>query len=132
VRVVGVRQTHPVSIRLARPSVSRLRSLAEASSADPLTYGPALAAPLPLGWIEVVCRVVDVVDEPDRFGFAYGTLPVHPDQGEESFTVALLPDGGVVFEIIRCDEPLPGCDESAVDADSRPETSQEVWPRGTS
>jgi uncharacterized protein (UPF0548 family) len=33
------------------------------------------------------CRIVEVVDEPDRFGFAYGTLAVHPAQGEEAFVV---------------------------------------------
>jgi uncharacterized protein (UPF0548 family) len=33
------------------------------------------------------CRIVWAVDEPDRFGFAYGTLPLHPARGEESFVV---------------------------------------------
>jgi uncharacterized protein (UPF0548 family) len=33
------------------------------------------------------CRVVEVVDEPDRAGFAYGTLPGHPETGEERFEV---------------------------------------------
>ena len=33
------------------------------------------------------CRVVYVIDEPDRFGFAYGTLAGHPEQGEEAFVV---------------------------------------------
>jgi uncharacterized protein (UPF0548 family) len=32
-------------------------------------------------------RVVYVVDEPDRQGFAYGTLPGHPERGEELFLV---------------------------------------------
>jgi hypothetical protein len=41
----------------------------------------AMSAPLPLGFIDVTCRVVSVVDEPNRFGFAYGTLPIHPAQG---------------------------------------------------
>lgn len=36
---------------------------------------------------KVPCRVVDVVDEPDRRGFAYGTLPGHPETGEERFVV---------------------------------------------
>ena len=47
----------------------------------------AMSAPLPVGFVEITCRVVAIVDEPDRFGFAYGTLPVHPEQGEESFLV---------------------------------------------
>ena len=33
------------------------------------------------------CRVVYVVTERDRFGFAYGTLPGHPERGEEAFIV---------------------------------------------
>lgn len=59
----------------------------------------AMGAPLPVGWVEVVCRVVDVFDEPDRVGFAYGTLPVHPEQGEESFTVVRRGDE-VAFRIV--------------------------------
>ena len=33
------------------------------------------------------CRVVYVLDEEDRRGFAYGTLPGHPESGEELFAV---------------------------------------------
>jgi uncharacterized protein (UPF0548 family) len=40
-------------------------------------------------------RVVAVVDEPDRFGFAYGTLEGHQERGEESFLAELLADGTV-------------------------------------
>lgn len=48
----------------------------------------AMSAPMPLvGYIDVTCRVVAVIDEPDRFGFAYGTLTVHPERGEEAFVV---------------------------------------------
>lgn len=38
-------------------------------------------------WMRVraVCRVVYVINEPDRVGFAYGTLPGHAERGEESF-----------------------------------------------
>ncbi len=40
-------------------------------------------------------RVVDVVDEPDRRGFAYGTRMGHPVSGEEAFIVHCSDDGGV-------------------------------------
>lgn len=60
----------------------------------------AMAAPLPDGYVDVVCRVVDVIDEPDRYGFSYGTLPVLPEQGEESFTVTRDASGVVTFEIV--------------------------------
>ena len=33
----------------------------------------------------------------DEQGFAYGSLPGHPESGEESFLVTLRPDGDVVF-----------------------------------
>lgn len=65
----------------------------------------AMAAPLPVGWVEVVCRVVAVVDEADRFGFTHGTLPVHPEEGEESFTVIRTADGGVEFHIVAASRP---------------------------
>ncbi|WP_426594154.1 DUF1990 family protein [Cellulomonas sp. McL0617] len=51
------------------------------------------------------CRIVYVVDEPDRKGFAYGTLPGHPECGEESFIVALREDGTVEFELVAFSRP---------------------------
>ncbi|MDT5064668.1 MAG: hypothetical protein QOK02_823 [Mycobacterium sp.] len=44
-----------------------------------------------LGPLRAPCRVVYVVDEPDRRGFAYGTLPGHPETGEELFAVRYDP-----------------------------------------
>jgi uncharacterized protein (UPF0548 family) len=44
-----------------------------------------------LGPIRAPCRVVYVVDEADRRGFAYGTLPGHPETGEELFAVRYDP-----------------------------------------
>ncbi|MCS5720304.1 DUF1990 domain-containing protein [Herbiconiux sp. CPCC 205763] len=40
-------------------------------------------------------RVVYLVNEPGRIGFAYGTLPGHPESGEESFVVEHLSDDSV-------------------------------------
>ena len=40
-----------------------------------------------LGPLVIPCRVVWVLDEPTRAGFAYGTLPGHPVAGEEAFVV---------------------------------------------
>jgi len=50
-------------------------------------------SPLGLAGLAVPCRVVWTVDEPDRIGFAYGTLEGHPEAGEESFVVTRDPDG---------------------------------------
>jgi uncharacterized protein (UPF0548 family) len=44
-----------------------------------------------LGPVRAPCRVVYVVDEPDRSGFAYGTLPGHAESGEERFMVRYDP-----------------------------------------
>jgi len=51
------------------------------------------------------CRVVYTVDEPSRRGFAYGTLPGHPESGEESFAVELGPDGTVRLRIRSFSRP---------------------------
>jgi uncharacterized protein (UPF0548 family) len=55
--------------------------------------------------VSAPCRVVYVVDEPHRKGFAYGTLPGHPETGEEAFVVSLLDDGAVEFEIVAFSRP---------------------------
>ncbi|GAA4740430.1 DUF1990 family protein [Modestobacter marinus] len=49
--------------------------------------------------LEIPCRVVWAVDEPGRRGFGYGTLPGHPESGEESFVVTLGPGGEVVYTL---------------------------------
>jgi uncharacterized protein (UPF0548 family) len=55
--------------------------------------------------VRVPCRVVFVVDEPDRRGFAYGTLPGHPESGEERFLLHRNPDGHVEFTITAFSRP---------------------------
>ncbi len=67
--------------------------------------GVALDAPLPVGWVTAMCRIVAVVDDTDRFGFAYGTLPVHPERGEESFVVRRDDGGRVTFRVVAVSRP---------------------------
>jgi uncharacterized protein (UPF0548 family) len=50
-----------------------------------------------LGPVRAPCRVVYVVDEPDRRGFAYGTLPGHAESGEERFMVRYDPATDEVY-----------------------------------
>ena len=50
-----------------------------------------------LGPVRAPCRVVYVVDEPDRRGFAYGTLPGHAESGEELFLVRYDPATDEVY-----------------------------------
>ena len=59
-----------------------------------------------LGFYSVnVCRIVYVVDEPRRFGFAYGTLPQHVEAGEERFLAEWLDDGSVWFDVLAFSRP---------------------------
>jgi uncharacterized protein (UPF0548 family) len=58
--------------------------------------------PLRLG---APCRVVYAVDEPRRRGFAYGTLPGHPESGEEAFIVEYHDDETVSFTVTAFSRP---------------------------
>jgi uncharacterized protein (UPF0548 family) len=64
-----------------------------------------------LGWgagplrLVAPCRVVYAVDEPRRRGFAYGTLPGHPESGEESFVVERHDDESVTFTVTAFSRP---------------------------
>jgi uncharacterized protein (UPF0548 family) len=49
--------------------------------------------------IRVHCRIVWVVDEPRRKGFAYGTMPRHPERGEEAFVLQWEDDDSVWLTI---------------------------------
>lgn len=50
-------------------------------------------------------RVIYLVDERDRRGFAYGTLPGHPEQGEIAFIVDRTDDGSVWLTIRSFSRP---------------------------
>ena len=50
-----------------------------------------------MGLLSAPCRVVYVVDEPDIRGFGYGTLPGHPESGEERFVVRRDPTTSAVY-----------------------------------
>ena len=50
-------------------------------------------------------RVVYVADQPRQKGFAYGTLPGHPESGEEAFLVELGDDDQVTFTITAFSRP---------------------------
>ena len=53
-------------------------------------------------------RVVAVVQEPDRCGFAYGTLTGHPVSGEEAFVLHRTPDGNVLLTLRSLTRSSPG------------------------
>ncbi|MGL5824767.1 MAG: DUF1990 family protein [Nocardioides sp.] len=64
-----------------------------------LSVGPGVLS------VRAPVRVVYVVDEPRRKGFAYGTLPGHPESGEEAFVVERHDDGRVTITITAFSRP---------------------------
>ncbi|MBX3091901.1 MAG: DUF1990 domain-containing protein [Cryobacterium sp.] len=69
--------------------------------------GDSATLVLPLGPLrfKAPCRVIYVVDEPNRKGFAYGTLPGHPESGEEAFVVDRTDDGSVWLTVRSFSRP---------------------------
>jgi uncharacterized protein (UPF0548 family) len=51
------------------------------------------------------CRVVWTLDAPGRRGFGYGTLPSHPEDGEEAFVVSTDSADRVWVEIVAFANP---------------------------
>ena len=56
-------------------------------------------------WSLNASRIVYVIDEPRRFGFAYGTLPDHVECGEERFLIEWLADDSVWYDILAFSRP---------------------------
>ncbi|MGL5928965.1 MAG: DUF1990 family protein [Dermatophilaceae bacterium] len=78
-----------------------------ASSDLPLVAGTVVAMRLGVGALalRIACRVVYVVERPAARGFAYGTLPGHPEAGEERFLVERTDDGALRFSISGFSRP---------------------------
>lgn len=51
------------------------------------------------------CRIVYVIDEPHKAGFAYGTLASHVEKGEEIFLIEMEEDGSVWYRIQAFSQP---------------------------
>jgi uncharacterized protein (UPF0548 family) len=62
------------------------------------------------------CRVIYTVDGPARRGFGYGTLPGHPEIGEESFAVELTPSGQVRFALRSFSKPATAFGRATIPA----------------
>ncbi len=56
-------------------------------------------------WITASCRIIEVFDEPDTFGFTYATLPHHPEDGEESFVVHRREDATITYTVTAVARP---------------------------
>ena len=86
----------------------QLRSGIRVDASDPVAVeGAVLVLHVGLCPVAVAApaRVVHVVEEARRRGFAYGTLPGHPESGEESFVVEFRGDGAVVFTVTAYSRP---------------------------
>jgi len=78
-----------------------------AASDDPLREGTVVVlrlGPGPLS-LRIPCRVVRVVEDERERGFVYGTLPGHPEQGEESFWLRQGDDGAITLTITAFSRP---------------------------
>jgi uncharacterized protein (UPF0548 family) len=86
--------------------VQRRSGLAVRESArvalDEVVWMGVAVGPLKVGFR---CQVVGVVDEPRRKGFAYGTLPGHPETGEEAFVLRWRDDDLVELDVIAFSRP---------------------------
>lgn len=85
----------------------RLRGVRVFPADAPLQAGATVVVTLGigLGAIAAPCRIIEVAEEPGRFGFAYGTLPGHPEQGEESFVVTIGDEDAVRFDVRAFSRP---------------------------
>jgi uncharacterized protein (UPF0548 family) len=80
-------------------------------AAEPIRVGVTfamLAHAYGLWWMSA-CRIVYRVNEANdgirRFGFAYGTLAAHVEEGEERFMVEMLSDGSVWYDLRAFSRP---------------------------
>ena len=75
--------------RLMTWQVHERTGLRVAASRLRVTEGDVVEMRLGFGRVSlrIPCRVVYTIEEADRIGFAYGTLPGHPESGEELFVL---------------------------------------------
>src|SRR3712207_9182458 len=90
-----------------------LRVRATGPAGEPGTV-VVLTAGLPRLGYDIPCRVVWARTAGDERGFAYGTLPGHPESGEEAFLVRLEPGGSVVVRQRRQTDGVGGHRQRAV------------------
>lgn len=88
---VGAARFHTAAERLLTWQMHRRAGLTVHVSSPTAVVGAVVLLGVGVGRLRlrVPCRVVLVLDEPRRQGFAYGTLPGHPETGEELFAVTI-------------------------------------------
>lgn len=99
----------------------------------PIVVGTGLMVTLRSGPVVAIapCQIVYKTDRDDRFGFAYGTLPGHPERGEEAFHITRSAEA-LSFDIVPFFSPrrLPGSRRQS-HVTPRPVTRDAGLPRGS-
>ncbi|MGI8946756.1 MAG: DUF1990 family protein [Ornithinimicrobium sp.] len=92
---------------LVRWRVHEQAGLRVRASDIPMVAGTVVLMRWGVGFLSlrIPCRVVEVIDEPRRKGFAYVTLVGHPEGGEEQFLLERLDDGSITFTITAVSKP---------------------------
>jgi len=92
---------------LAGEAQRRAGARVEFSHHPPMRQGSRVTMRLGFGILSfrIPCLVVWAERTETLAGFAYGTLPGHPERGEERFTLTLAPSGDVVFDIAAFSSP---------------------------
>jgi len=103
----GIHRFEEAGAALMRWEMHRRAGLRVRASDRRITEGTVAILRLGLGpvGVDAPVRVMYVVDDPQRLGFAYGTLPGHPESGEEAFVVQLQHDGAVTLTITAFSRP---------------------------
>jgi len=110
-RRVMIGQGHRVfadaAIAIATWQVQLRAGLGVSTSAPTAVPGSVAMLDLGIGPLRLraPCRVVYAVDQSRRQGFAYGTLPGHPESGEEAFIVEHHDDDTVSFTVTAFSKP---------------------------
>ena len=107
----GVQYTGIVFTEEGTPAPNQEHPVNEATFADDgtefISNGMTAVLKIPNGPFTVAApvRVVYVIDEVDKIGFAYGTMRGHPQNGEECFIVDRRPDDSVWLTIRSFSRP---------------------------
>jgi uncharacterized protein (UPF0548 family) len=105
-RRTAVSDLAPVAAGMRAWGIHRGAGLAVRAPGEPAVgmvfQSAARVGPLRL-WVP--CQVVWVRDEPDGYGYGFGTLPGHPERGEEAFLVTRDAEGRVWFEVRAFSRP---------------------------
>lgn len=106
-RTLRTRDLDAAAARLLSWEAQRGAGLSVRAEPGPIATDAVVLMRLGLGplGLPAPCRVVGVLDDADRRGFAYGTLAGHPEAGEELFLLERGGDGSVVFTVRAYSRP---------------------------